>query len=30
LAERAKMFHLECLPDKAAAITCMEAVTSEA
>ena len=29
LAGRAKMFHLECLPDRAAAMTCMEAVTSE-
>ena len=29
LAGRAKMFHLECLPDRAAAMTCMEAVTSD-
>ena len=27
LAERARMFHLECLPDEAAAMTCLEAVT---
>lgn len=27
LAERARMFHLECLPDEAAARTCLEAVT---
>lgn len=28
LVRKAPMFHLECLPDKAAAITCKEAVTS--